>query len=139
MPFGRRCVDAERNAGRGGGLVPEEGVLLGDLGDVERSYVRFTNAFLMNTRAVASLDLGVVHTRGEDRFEWGLSSDLFPRKPLLLHLAYHEFGGPDESDLAISLGVAIRWLELSAGWTRVRDAGDDSDMLEAGVRLWWAF
>ena len=110
-----------------------------DLGGSNRSYFRFTNAFVMNTRAVASLDLGSVHTRGQDRFEWGVNADVFPRKPLLLHFAYHEFGGPDESELGLSLGVALKALEITAGWTRVRDAGDDHDMLEAAARLWWAF
>jgi hypothetical protein len=110
-----------------------------DLGGSTRSYFRFTNAFIMNTRAVASLDLGSVHARGEDRFEWGMNADVFPRKPWLVHFAYHEFGGPDESEFGLSLGVAVKALEITAGWTCVRDAGRDRDALEAGARVWWAF
>ncbi len=73
----------------------------------------------MNTRAVASLDLGAA---------W------------LVHMSWHSLDGSDRpSETRVSVGVALKALELTAGWTRDRGPAGEEDFLEVGARLWWAF
>jgi len=114
-----------------------------DVGGRERTYLRFSNAFIMNTRAVASLDLGAawLDSEADDaRFEWGVSADLFPRKPWLVHFSWHSLDGsyrPSETRAAV--GVALKALELTAGWTRDRGPLGEEHFFEIGARLWWAF
>jgi len=114
-----------------------------DVDGRERTYLRFSNAFVMDTRAVASLDLGWawLDSEGDDaRFEWGVSADLFPRKPLLVHLSWHSLDGSDRpTETRASVGLALKALELTAGWTRDRGPLGEEHFLEIGARLWWAF
>jgi len=114
-----------------------------DVDGRERTYFRFSNAFVMNTRAVASLDLGAAwldSERDDARFEWGVSADLFPRKPWLVHMSWHSLDGSDRpSETRAAVGVALKALELTAGWTRDRGPLGEEHFLEIGARLWWAF